>query len=113
MPVAANCCVVPLPIDAFTGVTEIDTNTAGPTARLVLAVTAPVVAVIWEVPCVAPEARPLALTVATAVFDETHVAELVRSWVLPSEYVPVAVNCCEVPLTIDGFTGVTEIDTNT
>ena len=30
---------------------------------------------------------------------------------LPSEYVPVAVNCCVVPFGIDGFAGVTAIDT--
>jgi hypothetical protein len=36
--------------------------------------------------------RPLALTVATDVLEELHVAELVRFCVLPSVNVPVAVN---------------------
>jgi hypothetical protein len=111
--VAANCCVVPLPIDGLEGVTEIETNTAGPTVREVLPVTPAALALIWEVPWAAPVARPPAVMVATAAFDETQVAELVRSWVLPSEYVPVAVNCSEFPLAIDGLAGLTAIDTNT
>ncbi len=93
--------------------TAIDTNTAGPTVRVVLPVTPAKLALISEVPWAAALASPPAVMVATAVFDESHVAELVRFWVLPSEYVPVAVNCCEVPLAIDGLAGLTAIDTNT
>jgi hypothetical protein len=37
------------------------------------------------VPAETPVARPLALTTATTVLDETHVAWLVTFWVLPSE----------------------------
>ena len=37
----------------------------------------------------------------------------VRSCVVLSVYVPVAVNCCSVPGAIDGFAGVTAIDTRT
>ena len=47
---AVNCCVLPWAIDGFAGVTAIDTNTAAPTVRVVLPVTAPKVALIWEVP---------------------------------------------------------------
>ena len=107
-----NCCVVPLGIDRFAGVTAIETRTAGPTVKVVLAVTPAELALIWEVPWAIPVARPTALIIATAAFEETHVTELVRLWVLPSEYVPVAANCCVVPLAIDGFAGVTAIDTN-
>ncbi len=82
---AANCCVVLVPIDGFEGVTVIDTNTAGPTVRVVLPVTPAKLALISEVPCAAPVARPPAVIVATAVFDETQVAELVTSSVVPSE----------------------------
>src|SRR5206468_3033742 len=96
----------------FTGVTAIDTSAAGPTVKLALPVTPTQVALIWEVPWAIPVARPTALIIATAAFEETHVTELVRLWVLPSEYVPVAANCCVVPLAIDGFAGVTAIDTN-
>ena len=35
----------------------------------------------------------------------------VRSWVELSVNVPVAVNCCVKPLAIDGFAGVTAIET--
>jgi hypothetical protein len=37
-------------------------------------------------------ARPLVLMLAAAVFEEVHVAELVRFCVVPSVKVPVAVN---------------------
>jgi hypothetical protein len=43
-------------------------------------------------PTPAPLARPLALIVTAAGFDELQIAEAVRSWVLPSLKVPMAVN---------------------
>ena len=63
-------------------------------------------------PAAAPVANPLALIVATFVFDDAHVTLLVRFCVELSVYFPVAVNCCVPPATIDGFAGVTPIDTN-
>ena len=59
--------------------------------------TVPDVAVI--VTCPAPTAviTPLASTVARLWLDEAHVAVCVRSFVLPSLYVPVAVNACVAP----------------
>ena len=47
------------------------------------------------------------LMVAMAAFDEVQVAEAVRSPVVPSLYVPVAVNCIVPPGAIVGFAGVT------
>ena len=44
------------------------------------------------------------------VADELHVAEVVRSLVLPSLNVLVAVNCCVAWTTIEGFDGVTAMD---
>ena len=82
---AVNCFVVPLAIVGFAGVTAIDVNTVGPTVNVVLPVIAPEVALICEVPCPAPLARPPAVMVAAAVFDETHVDELVTSSNVPSE----------------------------
>jgi len=64
-------------------------------------------------PVATPLARPALLIVATEVFEELQVAVLARFWVLPSLNVPVAVNCCVVPLAIDGFAGVTAIDDST
>ena len=72
---ALNCFVLPLATDGFTGVTAIDTNTAGPTVKVVLAVIPAELALIWDVPWATPVATPPAVMVATAVLDETHVAE--------------------------------------
>ena len=80
-----NCCVVPFGIDGFAGVIAIDARTAGPTVKVVLPGTPPKEALIWEVPGAAPLARPPAVIVATAGFDDTQAAELVMSSVLPSE----------------------------
>jgi hypothetical protein len=111
--VASNGCVVPFAIDGFAGATAIDTRAAGPTVNEVVPVTLPEVAEIWDVPCAAPLARPLDVMVATLVSDDVQVAEVLRSCVLPSEYVPVAANACVAPLTIDGFAGETAMDTST
>ena len=48
--------------------------------------------------------------VATVVVAEAQVTWLVMFWVLLSEYVPVAVNCCVPPAWIVGFAGVTAIE---
>jgi hypothetical protein len=45
------------------------------------------------------------LIVAAATGDELQLVVAVRSRVVPSEYVPVAVNCWVVPTTIAGFCG--------
>jgi len=76
----------------------------------------PEVAVIIVVPFeVAVRARPLLLTVATEAFDEVQATCVVISWLVPSEYVPVAANCwvtCWLPSAVStligmlGFAGV-------
>jgi len=76
--------VPPFGIDGFVGVTAIETGVAGPTVKVVLPVTPPEVALIWEVPWAAPLARPPAVMVAAALFDDAQVAEPVRSCVDPS-----------------------------
>jgi hypothetical protein len=112
VPVAVNCCVAPLAIDGFAGVTAIDCNVAAVTVSKVEPLIDDDVAVIVEVPTPAPVARPAALIVAVVVVPELHVTVLVRFCVVPSLNVPVAVNCCVPPLAIDGFAGVTAIDCN-
>jgi hypothetical protein len=57
-------------------------------------------------------ANPPAAIVATVVVAELQVAVPVRFCVELSENVPVAVNCSVVPFTIEGFAGVTAIDTS-
>ena len=73
---------------------------------------APEAAVMFVEPTAKVVANPELLIVATPVAEELQVAEPVRLAVLESLYVPVALNCCVSPLAIDGFTGVTPIDTN-
>jgi hypothetical protein len=65
-----------------------------------------------EVPVPAAVASPAVLIVATVVLNELQVTELVRFWVLLSLNVPVAVNCCVVPLGIEELAGVTAMDTS-
>ena len=58
-------------------------------------------------------ASPAALIVATEVVADAQVTWPVRSWVELSEKVPVAVNCCGLPLGTLGLAGVTAIDCRT
>ena len=59
VPVAVNCCVAPLAIDGFAGVTAIDCSVAAVTVSTVEPLTAPNVALIVLVPPPAPVARPV------------------------------------------------------
>src|SRR5207245_11717305 len=54
---------------------------------------------------------PALLIVATAVLDELQVTWVVRSCVVKSLKVPVAVNCRVIPFAIPGSVGVTAIVT--
>jgi hypothetical protein len=72
----------------------------------------PTVAEIVEVPAPAAVAKPVALIVATVPVPDAHTA-LLSTCVELSLNVPVAVNCCVAPLVIEGFAGVTAIDTST
>ena len=51
--------------------------------------------------------------VATAVLEEVQFTDEVMSFVEPSEYVPVALNCTEVPTEVEEFAGVTAMDCRT
>ena len=112
VPVAVNCCVAPLLIELFAGVTVIDVSVAA-TAKFVEPLIEPEVAEIVVLPVLAPVASPPLVIVAAAVFVEPHVTELVRFCVLLSLEVPVAVNCRVAPFEIEPFAGVTAIETNT
>lgn len=68
-------------------------KTGAVTVRLEVAVKPPLLAVIAAIPEVTAVARPLALTVATEVFDDVYVEDDVRFCVLLSEYIPVTVYC--------------------
>jgi hypothetical protein len=94
VPVAANCWLAPLTIDAFPGLTDNDTRTGNVTANVAEPVIVPEVAVIVVVPGTRLVANPPLLTVAIVVAEEVQVAVLVRFCMVPLLYVPVAVNCC-------------------
>src|ERR1700678_2617458 len=112
VPVAVNCCVSPLSIGGFAGVTAIDCSVAAVTVSKVEPLIEDDVAVIVELPTPAPVARPPVLIVAVVVVPEVQVTVDVRFCVVPSLNVPVAVNCWVAPLAIEGFAGVTAIDCN-
>jgi len=71
------------------GATSIDSRIADVTVSVVRPDTAPIVAVMVAEPGLTDVARPLEpvalLTTTAAAFDELHVADAVRSWVLLSE----------------------------
>ena len=98
-------------MEALCGVTASDASTAEVTVTIVEPDTEPDAAeiVVWPRP--AAVARP-AVIVATLADEELQVTVEVRFCVLPSVYVPVAVNCCLVPSGMDGFAGVTPIETS-
>ena len=66
---------------------------------------------IVALPAATAVAKPDAVMLATAVLVELQVAEPVRSWLLPSLNIPVAVNCCVAPGLMFAFAGVMEMDT--
>ena len=110
IPVATNCCFVPKAIEGFAGVTAIDSKAAAVTLIVVLPVIDPELAVIRAGPVPTLEASPWAfvalLIVAMAGALELHCTVLVRSCVLLSVKVPVAVNCCVIPRATLGIAGV-------
>ena len=64
-------------------------------------------------PCEAPRANPAAETVATLAFADVHASEFVLSRLLPSRYVPMAVNCWVAPTATVEVAGVTATDAST
>ncbi len=83
VPVAVNCCVVPAASNGFCGLTCREIR-LGNTLRLVEPVSAPKAAAMIVFPMATAVAVPLPLTVTIAGFEEVQVAEVVRSWVVPS-----------------------------
>jgi hypothetical protein len=98
------------------GVIAMDTSVAAVTVSVVDPDLPPNVAVIVVEPAVTDVARPLEpdalLMVATPAVNEFQVTDVVRFCVVPSEYVPVAVNCRVVPSTMLGLVGVIAMDTS-
>jgi hypothetical protein len=100
-------------MEGIAGVIAMDANCAGETVSVVDPIIEPFVAEIIVVPMVTLAARPAVEIVAVLVKDESQVTVDVRSCVLPSLYVPVAVDCCVVPRAIEMSAGVTAMDCST
>ena len=90
----------------------IEDKTAGSTLTVVLPAIEPEVAEIVAEPRARAVASPPAVIDATLASDEAQVTAPVMSCELPSENVPVAVNCWSVPKNMTAFAGVTAIETN-
>ncbi len=110
VPVAVNCWVPPRDMVGLAGVTATEDRVAEVTVRAVLPEIVPEVALMVELPPAMAAARPLLLMEATDVFDELQVTDVLISWVVPSENVPLAVNCWVAATDILGFAGVTEME---
>jgi len=93
VPIAVNWVVVPDAIELTKGEMEIDARADAVTVREALPVTPDAVAVMDVVPSPRPSARPDCEIVAVLELVAAQTAALVRSWLLPSVYVPVATNC--------------------
>jgi hypothetical protein len=124
VPMAVNWWFVPAAMLELVGVTAMDTSVADVTFSVIDPQMPPRVALIIVLP------MPLAITVicpgeftaaavklaelivATLVSVEIHVAEVVRSCVELSVYVPIAVNCLLVPVAIIEVVGVMLRDTS-
>ena len=62
------------------------------------------------VPGATAVARPLLFTVATDVLDDFQMTRVVITWVVPSEYMPEAVNCLVFATGTLGFAGVMDME---
>ena len=107
------CCWAGATSVALAGVTTIDTSTAGVTVRAVDPLTPPLLAEMVVVPTFSAEAKPAALILAAAAFEDAQLTLLVRFCVDPSLNLPVARNCTGLPAGVEKLAGVTVIDWST
>jgi hypothetical protein len=112
VPVALYCWLAPGTIEAIGGETLIATSESC-TASDVEPTSEPDVAEIIVVPALALVASPtdpgVLPIVATVADEETQVTDVVMFAVDPSVYSPVAMNCCEPPIGMDGLSGLTSM----
>src|SRR5450830_607591 len=88
-----------------------DKSVAGVTVKVAVPVLVPELAVMTDVPAKTPVARPAAVVVAMLGDPEVKTETAVMSLVVPSEKVPMAVNCWVAAIAIAGVAGTTDIDT--
>jgi hypothetical protein len=80
------------------------------TVKVVFPEMLPEVAVMVAVPGVMGVPSPLLLIDATDGLEDCQVTCVVISWLVPSEYVPEAVNCSASPTGMLGLAGVTAME---
>jgi len=112
VPTAVNFSDVPFSIRGLLGLMLMDIRWAVETVKLVEPLTAPSVAEMLVVPVARLPTEPRLFMVAVTGLEEPQRTDSVRSSVLLSLKVPVAVNCFVVPTAMLEFAGVTAIDTN-
>ena len=96
----------PLATEAVVGLIAIAVNSGAVTVKVALFEVMPLAdAETVVLPCARLEAIPLTLSVATAVLLDVQVTDPETLPVVPSEYVPVAVNVTGVPCGVDGIAG--------
>ena len=105
--------MVPRGIEGAAGVTAMERSVKGTTVKVVEPLMFPERALIVAVPSPVLIAKPEVAMMATEVFEEPQATEAVMFCVLPLLNVPVAVNCRVVSRAMDGFAGVTEMETRT
>lgn len=88
----------------------IDDKLAAFTVAKVLPPIDPEVAVTVALPMFFAVAMPLCVSDIAELLEEFQETVLVMTCMVPSEKLPAAVNCCEVPKAMSGFAGVTVID---
>jgi hypothetical protein len=113
LPMAVNCCVIPNGIVDADGLIAIETSAAAVTVTPVEPVTLPELAVIVAVPIPTLLASPVLSIVAVDTVSDDQFTTLLRSCVLPSLKLPMALICCFVPSASEGVAGVTTSDTST
>jgi hypothetical protein len=104
---------VPSANEGLAGVTARETSTGCPTLSVAVAVIDPELAAMVALPTPVPVAIPVLATVAVLFEEELQLTPLVTFCVLPSLYVPVAVNCWLVPFAIDALDGAIDREVST
>jgi hypothetical protein len=107
VPIASNCWVWLVPIEALEGLTAIELRFATEILTLVEPLMDAEVATTLVVPGATPLTSPPSEIVAMALSFEDQLTEPVMFLVLPSSYVPVAVICFVLPTLTVGVCGVT------
>lgn len=97
-------------MDALDGITEIETRAGAKTVNRLEPAMPAAVAVMLVDPWLTLVANP-PLILATAGDEDAHFTAPVMFFVVPFEYVPVAVNCRASPSATEAGLGVTAIET--